>query len=39
VADADRAGKIARAGAMRAQAEHRWINRAEALVAAVERAL
>jgi len=38
VADAPRAGQIARAGALRAQAEHRWTARARQLVEAVQAA-
>jgi hypothetical protein len=38
VSDPDRAAQIARAGAKRAQAEHRWTNRAERLVKAVQQA-
>jgi len=37
-ADVDRASALARAGAVRAQAEHRWIHRAEVLAAAVAEA-
>lgn len=36
VADSGRAATIARAGALRAQAEHRWSNRADRLVKAVK---
>jgi hypothetical protein len=39
VADTARCGQIARAGAKRAQAEHRWIHRAERLAKAVKQAL
>jgi len=39
VADPARAGQIARAGAIRAQAEHRWTERAQRLVKAVKQAL
>ena len=39
VADAPRAGRIARAGAARALAEHRWIHRAQALAQAIKMAL
>ena len=38
VADAPRAGQITRAGALRAQAEHRWTARARQLVEAVQAA-
>ena len=38
VADTNRAGQIARAGAKRAQAEHRWTERAGRLVKAVKQA-
>lgn len=38
MADVDRAGRIARAGAKQAQAKHRWTARAQLLVSAVERA-
>jgi len=38
VADADRARQIARAGAKRAQAEHRWTERAQRLAKAVKQA-
>lgn len=38
IEDASRAAAIARAGALRAQAEHRWTARARRLVAAVEAA-
>ncbi|CAN7280239.1 glycosyltransferase [Phenylobacterium sp. LjRoot225] len=39
VADTGRAGRIARAGAKRAQAEHRWTDRASGLVNAVRQAM
>jgi hypothetical protein len=38
VEDVERAGGIARAGALRSQAEHRWTDRAKQLVDAVEQA-
>ncbi|CAN7378801.1 glycosyltransferase [Phenylobacterium sp. LjRoot219] len=38
-ADVGRAGRIARAGAHRAQAEHRWTDRAQRLVDAVKQAI
>jgi hypothetical protein len=39
VADAGRCAQIARSGAKRAQAEHRWIHRADRLAKAVKQAL
>jgi hypothetical protein len=39
VADTHRAGQIARAGAKRAHAEHRWTDRAQKLVKAVKQAM